>query len=135
MDPESLGLDRRAARIAGHPTHLLLAAVSDALREAGIAPGAGAGLEDASLEDEDTAFFAALDSVDPGGGDLVSAVQAMRHYEVTRYGTLAAWSKQLGHDKAAPLMAANLDEDAKADKALSKLAETHLNANAQVLAA
>ncbi|MFP6868649.1 MAG: beta-ketoacyl synthase N-terminal-like domain-containing protein [Nitrospinota bacterium] len=78
MDPESLGLDRRAARIAGHPTHLLLAAVSDALREAGIAPGAGAGLEDASLEDEDTAFFAALDSVDPGGGDLVSAVQAMR---------------------------------------------------------
>lgn len=66
---------------------------------------------------------------------MIAAIQAMRHYEVTRYGTLAAWSKQLGYDKAAPLMAANLDEDAKADKALSKLAETHLNANAQVLAA
>ncbi len=66
---------------------------------------------------------------------MIAAVQAMRHYEITRYGTIAAWAKQLGHDEAIPLLKANLDADIAADKKLSKLAESHLNAKAEVLAA
>ena len=32
---------------------------------------------------------------------LIAAAQAVEHYEITRYGTLVAWAKQLGrHDCA-----------------------------------
>jgi 3-oxoacyl-(acyl-carrier-protein) synthase len=68
IDPESLGADRRAARIMGRHTHMLLAGVSDAIREAAGKEGGLAG--------EETAFFAGMDSVDPGGDDLVSAALA-----------------------------------------------------------
>ncbi|MDP7369136.1 MAG: beta-ketoacyl synthase N-terminal-like domain-containing protein [Nitrospinota bacterium] len=68
--PEMLGADRRAARLMGRHTHMLLAAVSDALAEAG---GNAAG-----LAGEEMAFFAGMDSVDPGEADFVSAVQASR---------------------------------------------------------
>ncbi len=68
LDPESLGADRRAARIMGRHTHMLLAGVSDAIREAAD--------EEGGVEGEDTAFFAGMDSVDPGRDDLVSAALA-----------------------------------------------------------
>ena len=29
---------------------------------------------------------------------LIAAAQAVEHYEITRYGTLIAWSEELGHD-------------------------------------
>ena len=66
IDPESLGADRRAARIMGHHTHMLLAAVHD------LATDSPADLE---MAEEDIAFFAGMDSVDPDKGDLVSAVR------------------------------------------------------------
>src|SRR5436305_1913172 len=31
---------------------------------------------------------------------LIMAAQAVEHYEITRYGTLIAWAKQLGRDDA-----------------------------------
>jgi ferritin-like metal-binding protein YciE len=31
---------------------------------------------------------------------LVSAAQAVEHYEIARYGTLKRWAEQLGLDKA-----------------------------------
>ncbi|WP_420393811.1 ferritin-like domain-containing protein [Acuticoccus sp.] len=66
---------------------------------------------------------------------MIAAAQAMKHYEITRYGTLAAWARQLGHEDAAKLMKDNADRDIAADKALSKLAEKHLNQQADTLAA
>lgn len=67
IDPELLGADRRAARIMGHHTHMLLAAMSEAVEQSG---------ED--IGGEETAFFAGMDSVDPEEGDLVSAALAAR---------------------------------------------------------
>jgi ferritin-like metal-binding protein YciE len=61
---------------------------------------------------------------------LISLAQAVEHYEIARYGTLVAWAKQLGQPKAAALLKETLDEEYGADKALSKLAETRLNAAA-----
>src|SRR5436190_1793520 len=35
---------------------------------------------------------------------LVAAAQAVEHYEITRYGSLIAWSEELGHDAIAKLL-------------------------------
>ncbi len=61
---------------------------------------------------------------------IISLAQAVEHYEIARYGTLVAWAKQLGHPKAAALLQETLDQEYSADKALSKIAETRLNAAA-----
>lgn len=53
---------------------------------------------------------------------LISLGQAIEHYEIARYGTLAAWAKQLGHAAAADLLKETLKEEQDADKALSLLA-------------
>jgi ferritin-like metal-binding protein YciE len=61
---------------------------------------------------------------------LISLAQAVEHYEISRYGTLVAWAKELGQTQSAALLKTTLDEEYGADKALSKLAETRLNAAA-----
>ena len=66
IDPESLGADRRAARIMGHHTHMLLAAIHDLAAEAPADPAAA---------EEEVAFFAGMDSVDPEKHDLLGAVR------------------------------------------------------------
>src|SRR3712207_8819626 len=35
---------------------------------------------------------------------LLAAAQAVAHYEITRYGTLVAWAKQLGRDDCAGVL-------------------------------
>ena len=35
---------------------------------------------------------------------LISSAQAVEHYEIARYGTLATWAKQLGHTEALNLL-------------------------------
>ena len=61
---------------------------------------------------------------------MIAAAQAVEHYEITRYGTLVSWAKQLGHLQAVPLLQANLDQEYAADKKLSSLAEKTLNMQA-----
>ncbi|MGX1742229.1 YciE/YciF ferroxidase family protein [Bosea sp. NPDC055353] len=61
---------------------------------------------------------------------LVAAAQAVEHYEITRYGTLVAWAKQLGRDDCAALLQQNLDEEAATDKKLTKLATGGINRKA-----
>ncbi|MBC7151714.1 MAG: ferritin-like domain-containing protein [Rhizobium sp.] len=58
---------------------------------------------------------------------LLAAAQAVEHYEISRYGTLSAWAKQLGLKDAAKLLDATLAEETATDGALSKLAETAVN--------
>ncbi|QRM57394.1 ferritin-like domain-containing protein [Sinorhizobium sp. BG8] len=62
---------------------------------------------------------------------LISAAQAVEHYEITRYGTLKAWAQRLGYTEAVTLLDATLREESKTDDALTKLAETAVNAAAQ----
>jgi ferritin-like metal-binding protein YciE len=61
---------------------------------------------------------------------LIAAGQAAEHYEITRYGTLVAWAKQLGRDDCAAVLRKNLDEEHAADKKLTALAEGSLNQRA-----
>jgi ferritin-like metal-binding protein YciE len=61
---------------------------------------------------------------------LIAAAQAVEHYEMTRYGTLVAWAKQLGRNDCASVLQQNLDEEKAADKKLSTLAEGNVNRKA-----
>jgi ferritin-like metal-binding protein YciE len=65
---------------------------------------------------------------------LVMAAQAVEHYEITRYGTLIAWAKQLGRDDVADLLEQTLGEEKSADQKLTTLAERELNAEAAAAA-
>lgn len=53
---------------------------------------------------------------------LIAAFQRVEHYEIAVYGTARAYAKQLGYDDVSSLLDTTLDEEAAADKALSKLA-------------
>jgi ferritin-like metal-binding protein YciE len=61
---------------------------------------------------------------------LISAAQAVEHYEIARYGTLMAWAKTLGHQDVIQLLKQNLDEEKATDEKLSKLAEKSVNRKA-----
>ena len=61
---------------------------------------------------------------------LIAAAQAVEHYEITRYGTLTAWAKALGHGNVAKLLHANLNEEKATDKKLNTLAKTKVNRKA-----
>ncbi len=61
---------------------------------------------------------------------LIAAAQAVEHYEISRYGTLVAWAKQLGRNDCASLLMKNLDEEKATDAKLSTLAESRLNRRA-----
>ena len=61
---------------------------------------------------------------------LAAAAQAVEHYEISRYGTLIAWAKQLGRNDCATVLQKNLDEEKAADKKLTAIAETRLNLKA-----
>lgn len=61
---------------------------------------------------------------------LISAAQAVEHYEMARYGTLKAWAKLLGRRDAEELLEATYKEEAATDQKLSKLATSTENAKA-----
>jgi ferritin-like metal-binding protein YciE len=61
---------------------------------------------------------------------LIAAAQAVEHYEITRYGTLIAWAKQLGRPDCASVLQENLEEEKAADSKLTLLAEGNINVKA-----
>ena len=61
---------------------------------------------------------------------MVAAAQAVEHYEITRYGTLIAWSKQLGKQNVASLLHQTLTEEKATDEKLTQLAESNVNKKA-----
>jgi ferritin-like metal-binding protein YciE len=61
---------------------------------------------------------------------LIGAAQAVEHYEMTRYGSLIAWAKQLRRNDCAELLQQNLDEERAADKKLTIIAESKINRRA-----
>ena len=62
---------------------------------------------------------------------LLAAAQAVEHYEISRYGTLKTWAKELGLDEAVNLLEETLQEEKKTDEALTEFAESAVNQEAQ----
>ena len=71
--------------------------------------------------------FKGTEALDAG---LVSAAQAVEHYEIARYGTLKTWAGQLGMNDAAKLLDETLEEEIMTDEKLSKVAESGVNLKA-----
>ena len=61
---------------------------------------------------------------------MIGSAQSVEHYEITRYGTLIAWAKQLGRNDAIRLLEANLAQEKKADRLLTEIAESAVNEKA-----
>jgi ferritin-like metal-binding protein YciE len=67
-------------------------------------------------------------AVDAG---LISAAQAVEHYEITRYGTLKRWAENLGMTDAVKLLDATLKEEFRTDEDLTKIADAVANPKAK----
>ena len=68
-----------------------------------------------------------VEDVDVLDAAIVAAAQAVEHYEITRYGSLIAWAKQLGQTECVSLLEQTLDEEKAADKKLTAVAESKVN--------
>jgi ferritin-like metal-binding protein YciE len=62
---------------------------------------------------------------------LLAGAQAVEHYEISRYGTLKTWAEELGLNDAVQLLDETLAEEKATDEALTGLAESVVNQEAQ----
>ena len=62
---------------------------------------------------------------------ILAAAQAAEHYEIARYGTLRAWAGELGMPDAVALLEATLKEEKATDAALTTLAKSVVNVEAE----
>lgn len=61
---------------------------------------------------------------------IIAAAQKIEHYEISSYGTLAAYAKVLKENICLKNLLATLNEEKKCDKLLSKIADIGLNSKA-----
>jgi ferritin-like metal-binding protein YciE len=62
---------------------------------------------------------------------LLAAAQAVEHYEISRYGTMIAWAEELGLEDAVSLLEETLEEEEATDEALTEIAKTAINQQAE----
>jgi ferritin-like metal-binding protein YciE len=77
--------------------------------------------------DELAGNIADKDVLDAG---IIAAAQAVEHYEITRYGALIAWAREMGRGDFADILEVNLAEEKEADEKLTSIAEKRVNKKA-----
>ena len=61
---------------------------------------------------------------------LIAEAQRVEHYEISGYGTVIRYAKELGHDAIAKKLHKTLENEYKTDEDLNKMAEGRLNRKA-----
>jgi ferritin-like metal-binding protein YciE len=61
---------------------------------------------------------------------IIAAAQAVEHYEITRYGALIAWAREIGRGDFADILDENLKEEKAADAKLTQIGEGGINSKA-----
>ena len=61
---------------------------------------------------------------------LIVGCQKVEHYEIAGYGSVVTFAKLLGDQESAKLLAQTLDEEERADKLLTEIAESSINVQA-----
>jgi len=61
---------------------------------------------------------------------MLASAQAVEHYEITRYGTLIAFARQLGRPDCASVLQETLEEEKATDQKLTTIAESRVNQKA-----
>jgi ferritin-like metal-binding protein YciE len=67
----------------------------------------------------------------PANPERFIPIQAVEHYEISRYGTLIAWAEELGLEDALVLLQETLEEEKSTDEALTDIAKTAINQQAE----
>jgi ferritin-like metal-binding protein YciE len=80
--------------------------------------------------EEATEIMGDCDDPEVRDAAMLSAAQAVEHYEITRYGTLIAFAKQLGRQDCASVLEQTLEEEKATDKKLTGIAEGKVNPKA-----
>lgn len=62
---------------------------------------------------------------------VISSAQAVEHYEITRYGSLIAWAKEMGRTDIAAMLEETLSEEKATDAKLTQIAEARVNTRAE----
>lgn len=96
----------------------ILGAMDESAKPATKCKGMAGILEEGEDLLKEDALDGALDAA------LIGAAQKVEHYEIAAYGTLVAFAKQLGEDRALELLEESLEEEKTADETLSELAST-----------
>jgi ferritin-like metal-binding protein YciE len=58
---------------------------------------------------------------------IFACAQAVEHYEIARYGTLAQWAEDMGRAEVASLLEQSLQEEKQADAKLNQIAVGGVN--------
>ncbi len=61
---------------------------------------------------------------------IISAAQKVEHYEIASYGTLVSFANTIGESDAAGILEKNLDDEKEADRMLTEIATSFVNADA-----
>jgi ferritin-like metal-binding protein YciE len=61
---------------------------------------------------------------------IIAAAQRVEHYEISAYGTVRTFARQLGYTEDAQLLQETLNEEGEADKLLTSIAESRVNIEA-----
>jgi ferritin-like metal-binding protein YciE len=80
--------------------------------------------------DEAEEIMGEIEDPDTLDAAMIASAQAVEHYEITRYGTLVTWAKQLGQKDAVRHLEETLKEEKATDEKLTKLAEQQVNKKA-----
>src|SRR3954451_12809747 len=72
--------------------------------------------------------FKGMPALDAG---LLAAAQAVEHYEISRYGTLATWAEELDYDEAVQVLKETLTEEKNTDKPLTGIARSVVSVEAE----
>lgn len=84
------------------------------------------------IVEEASELMGEIEDDDTRDAAIISAAQAVEHYEITRYGTLITWAEELDLDEEiTSLLGDTLDEEESADEKLSSLAEDRINEDAK----
>lgn len=80
--------------------------------------------------DEGTTLLDDFKGSQAGDAAIIFSAQAVEHYEITRYGSMQEYAKVLGLTEVAGMLDQILQQEKAADKTLSALATTSVNAAA-----
>jgi ferritin-like metal-binding protein YciE len=83
------------------------------------------------LIEEAEAFLKEDAEDDVRDAGIIADAQRVEHYEISGYGTLVRYAKELGHKAVANKLQKTLDEEYNADQSLDKLAEGRINKKAK----
>jgi len=106
--------------------------VADCCQELGISPEGETCEAMAGLVKEAKGFIKDHDlQPDVRDAGMIAQAQRIEHYEITGYGTLKRFAKELGHDKIVSKLDEILDQEYAQDDRLTNLAEDRLNQQAK----